>query len=100
MALAGNVGAMINRPQPFGCARSFFGEDQGVYVLTVHDHALMPFLHAAHAAGVPAEPLGRTGGTRLIFELPDADHAVPLTALRTAHEGFFPRLMGADAALA
>jgi phosphoribosylformylglycinamidine synthase len=100
MALAGNVGAMINKPQPFGCARAFFGEDQGVYVVTVHDHALIDFLHAAHAAGVPAEPLGRTGGTRLIFERAHADYAVPLGALRDAHERFFPELMGADAALA
>jgi len=100
MALAGNVGAMINRPQPFDAPRAFFGEDQGVYVVTVHDHALLDVLHGAHAAGVEAEPLGRTGGTRLIFELPDSDYAVSLQALRSAHEGFFPALMGADAALA
>ena len=100
MALAGNVGAMINRPQPYGAARSFFAEDQGVYLVTVHDHALLPFLHAAHAAEVTAEPMGRTGGTRLIFELADTDHAVPLSALRDANEGFFPKLMGEDAALA
>ena len=100
MALAGGIGAMINKPQPFGCARAFFGEDQGVYVVTVHDHALMAFLHAAHAADVEAHALGRTGGTRLIFERAHADYAVPLAALRGAHEGFFPSLMGADAALA
>ena len=60
----------------------------------------MDLLAEAHAAGVEIEPLGRTGGTRLIFELPDADFAVKLDDLRTAHEGFFPKLMGADAALA
>ncbi|WP_419809074.1 phosphoribosylformylglycinamidine synthase subunit PurL [Sphingomonas sp.] len=100
MALAGDIGAMIDRPQPFGCARAFFGEDQGVYVLTVHDHALIEFLHAAHAAGVEAEPLGRTGGSRLIFERAHADYAVSLATLREAHEAFFPKLMGTDAALA
>jgi hypothetical protein len=100
MALAGNVGAMINRPQPFDGPRAFFGEDQGVYLVTVHDHALLDFLHAAHAAGVEAEPRGRPGGTRVIFELAEADHVVPLAALRAAHEGFFPTLMGVDAALA
>ncbi|GAA0671902.1 phosphoribosylformylglycinamidine synthase [Sphingomonas insulae] len=100
MALAGGIGAMIDRKQPFGCARSFFAEDQGVYVVTVQDHALLDFLGAAHAAGVEAEPLGRTGGKRLIFERPDRDDVVTLDDLRTAHEGFFPRLMGADAALA
>jgi len=100
MALAGGIGAMIDRKQPFGCARSFFAEDQGLYVVTVHDHALLDFLGAAHAAGVEAEPLGRTGGKRLIFERPDRDDVVAVDALRTAHEGFFPTLMGADAALA
>ncbi len=100
MALAGGIGAMIDRKQPFGCARSFFAEDQGVYVVTVQDHALLDFLGAAHAAGVEAEPLGRTGGKRLIFERPDRDDVVTLDALRNAHEGFFPTLMGADAALA
>ena len=100
MALAGGIGAMIDRKQPFGCARSFFAEDQGVYVVTIHDHALLDFLGAAHAAGVEAEPLGRTGGKRLIFERPDRDDVVALDALRGAHEGFFPTLMGADAALA
>jgi phosphoribosylformylglycinamidine synthase II len=100
MALAGGIGAMVDRKQPFGCARSFFAEDQGVYVVTVHDHSLLDFLGAAHAAGVEAEPLGRTGGKRLIFERPDRDDVVAIDDLRAAHEGFFPTLMGADAALA
>ena len=100
MALAGNIGAMIDRKQPHDGAAAWFAEDQGVYLVTVHDHALLDFLHAASDAGVEAEPMGRTGGKRLIFELPKADHAVSLDALRTAHEGFFPTLMGADAALA
>ncbi|UVO52323.1 phosphoribosylformylglycinamidine synthase subunit PurL [Sphingomonas sp. SUN019] len=100
MALAGNIGAMIDRKQPFDCAHSFFAEDQGVYIVTVEDSALMDFLHAALDAGVEAEPLGRTGGKRLIFERPNRDDVVSLDALREAHEGFFPKLMGADAALA
>ena len=39
-------------------------------------------------------------GSRLIFELPDGDHAIALAELRQAHEGFFPKLMGSDPALA
>ncbi len=100
MALAGDIGAMIDRKQPFDCARAFFAEDQGVYIVTVEDHALLDFLGAAHAADVEAEPLGRTGGKRLIFERPDRDDVIALETLRTAHEGFFPKLMGGDAALA
>jgi phosphoribosylformylglycinamidine synthase II len=93
MALAGGIGAMIDRKQPFDCAHSFFAEDQGVYIVTVEDSALMDFLGAAHAAGVEAEPMGRTGGKRLIFERPNRDDVVTLDALRSAHEGFFPALM-------
>ena len=100
MALAGNIGAMIDRRQPYDCARSFFAEDQGVYIVTIDDHAMLDFLTAAHAAGVEVEPLGRTGGKRLIFERPDRDDVLALDVLRAAHEGFFPKLMGADAALA
>ncbi|HEX8484572.1 phosphoribosylformylglycinamidine synthase subunit PurL [Sphingomonas sp.] len=100
MALAGGIGAMIDRKQPFDCARSFFAEDQGVYIVTIDDHGMLDFLAAAHAAGVEVEPVGRTGGKRLIFERPDRDDVVTLDALRAAHEGFFPGLMGADAALA
>ena len=100
MALASGIGAIVDRKQPFDCAGSFFAEDQGVYLVTADDHALADFLHAAHAAGVEVEPLGRTGGKRLIFERPDRDDVVTLEALRTAHEGFFPRLMESDAAIA
>jgi phosphoribosylformylglycinamidine synthase len=98
MALAGNIGAMINSPQPFGVAGSFFGEDQGLYILTVHDHALVEFLSGAKKAGLAADPLGRTIAGRLIFELPEADFCVGLDELRAAHEGFFPALMRGEIA--
>ena len=99
MALAGGIGAMIDRALPYDTAASLFAEDQGVYVVTVHDHALLDFLQAALDAGVEAEPLGRTIGTRIIFELAGGDFCVPLDALRAAHEGFFPKLMSVEAAL-
>ncbi|TPG54343.1 phosphoribosylformylglycinamidine synthase subunit PurL [Sphingomonas glacialis] len=99
MALAGNVGAMLHAPLPCGVACSLFGEDQGLYVATIADHLLLETLTAADAAGVEIERIGRTIANRLIFELPDDDHVVTLDALRTAHEGFFPALMGDAAAL-
>lgn len=94
MALASGIGAIIDKPQPFDCARSFFGEDQGLYIVTVEDGALIEFLATADAAGVPVEPLGRTIRSRIIFERPDRDCAITLDELRAAHEGFFPALMG------
>jgi phosphoribosylformylglycinamidine synthase subunit PurL len=92
MALASNIGALINGPARFGHA-GYFAEDQGVYVATVADDCLLTFLRRAHAAGVEVEAIGRTKGSRLIFELPDGDHAVSLAELRAAHEGFFAGLM-------
>ncbi len=61
---------------------------------------LADFMVAAHKADVPADPIGRTIKDRLIFELDEGDWTVSLADLRTAHEGFFPALMGEDAALA
>ena len=46
------------------------------------------------------DPVGRTIKDRIVFELEGSDHQVTLAELREAHEGFFPNLMGADAALA
>jgi phosphoribosylformylglycinamidine synthase len=94
MALASGIGAIVDQAQPFGLAGSFFGEDQGLYLVTVPDEALAEFLTDASAADVPADPLGRTIKDRLIFELDEGDWAIPLSDLRAAHEGFFPALMG------
>jgi len=99
MALAGNVGALINRLVPASNA-ALFAEDQGLYVATICDNCLFTFLARAHAAGVEVEAIGRTCGTRLILELPNGDHAVSLAELRRAHEGFFPDLMGGEPAVA
>lgn len=100
MALASGIGVLVNEAQPFGAAGSFFGEDQGLYVVTICDTCLADFMKAAHAADVPADPLGRTIKDRVIFETEEGDWAVTIDELRAAHEGFFPKLMGTDAALA
>jgi phosphoribosylformylglycinamidine synthase len=94
MALASGIGAMVNEAQPFGVAGSFFGEDQGLYLVTVPDEALTEFLSSAAAVDVPADPIGRTIKDRLIFELDEGDWTIGLDELRAAHEGFFPTLMG------
>ena len=93
MALAGDIGALIDGPAAFGLAGDFFAEDQGLYLVTVDDHALLGFLAGAKACGIACEPIGRTAGRRLIFERDEGDFAVPLADLRAAHEGFFPALM-------
>jgi phosphoribosylformylglycinamidine synthase II len=100
MALASNLGVLVNEPQPFGIAGSLFGEDQGVYVVTVCDTCLADFMVAANAADVPADPIGRVIKDRIIFELDEGDWTVAVADLRTAHEGFFFNLMGAEDVLA
>jgi phosphoribosylformylglycinamidine synthase len=47
-------------------------------------------------------PIGTTGGDSIAFDLVGRGgrQSVSLADLRAAHEGFFPRLMGEDAALA
>jgi phosphoribosylformylglycinamidine synthase len=99
MAMAGNVGALLSI-ESSAAAASLFAEDQGVYVATVADHALLDILAGAGAAEIDAEPIGRTSGSRLIFELSQGDHVVPVSDLRAAHEDFFPRLMGGKGPLA
>ncbi len=96
MSLASGIGAHINEPQPFGVAGSFFGEDQGLYIVTVNDGALADFMAAADKADVPVDLLGRTIKNRIIFELEEGDWFVAVDDLRTAHEGFFPRLMESE----
>jgi phosphoribosylformylglycinamidine synthase len=83
-----NVGAIL------------FGEDQGRYVVTTSDPDRVRSL--ANSAQLFAVPLGMTGGDALTFDLVGrgGSQSVSLADLRQAHEGFFPRLMGADAALA
>jgi phosphoribosylformylglycinamidine synthase len=72
MALASGIGAVLDG---IGTAGAAFGEDQGCYLVTA-------------PAGTVREGkiIGRTGGTSVA--------GIGLAALRAAHEGFFPALMG------
>jgi len=83
MALAAKVGVSLSASGVGG----LFGEDQGRYLLAVSDAG--PILAAAKAAGVPAGVVGQAGGESLSG--PGFD--VPLTTLRTAHEGWLPGYM-------
>jgi phosphoribosylformylglycinamidine synthase II len=90
MALASGIGARVgNYNDELSDHAWGFGEDQGLYIVTTK-------------SGVVSLPenswfLGFTGGDSV--EITDVC-AIPLADLRAAHEGFFPTLMGADAALA
>jgi phosphoribosylformylglycinamidine synthase II len=101
MALAGNIGmTMTVVPQIPNPGAILFGEDQSRYVVTTRDPDQVRAI--ANDAQLFAVAIGTTGGEALVFDLVDrvGTQAVGLADLRAAHEGFFPRLMGADAALA
>ena len=82
-------------------AAILFGEDQGRFVVTTARSRRRP-RRGQCGANLFAVPIGTTGGDALIFDLVDrgGPQRVSLADLRAAHEGFFPKLMGADAALA
>jgi phosphoribosylformylglycinamidine synthase len=101
MALAGNIGmtmtVVAQIPNP---GAILFGEDQGRYVVTTRDPDQVRAL--ANEAKLFAVPIGTSGGDALVFDLVDrgGPQWVTLKELRAAYEGFFPKLIGADAALA
>jgi phosphoribosylformylglycinamidine synthase len=71
MALAGRIGATLDA---LNTAQAF-GEDQARYVVTTPANVTLD----------GAVRIGTTGG--------DSVAGVPLSTLRTAHEGFMPNLM-------
>jgi phosphoribosylformylglycinamidine synthase subunit PurL len=101
MALAGNIGLDMTVVQEIpNPGAILFGEDQGRYVVTTTDPDAVRA--AANAAQLFTVPIGTTGGNSISFDLVGRGgrQSVSLADLRAAHEGFFPRLMGEDAALA
>jgi phosphoribosylformylglycinamidine synthase II len=94
MALAGGQGVALERDLPRSPA-FLFGEDQARYVVTTGNSD--PVVRVLAAAAVPHMYLGSVAGDFL--RLSDSI-AVKLADLRRAHEGFFPRLMQAEPAIA
>jgi phosphoribosylformylglycinamidine synthase len=72
-----------------------FGEDQGRYVVAAPSEAAL--YKVLREADVPHMFLGNATSNEISF---CRRPSVALEDLRRAHEGFFPKLMGPDAALA
>jgi phosphoribosylformylglycinamidine synthase len=70
----------------------WFGEDQGRYVVEVTPQRAEEVLERARLLELPARIVGRTGGDAISLK---GETALPLTELRSAYEGWMPRLMGA-----
>ena len=100
MALAGGVG-MRNKwiPTVSNPGHLLFGEAQGRYLVATSRPELVEARTAEKM--LLSFRFGSTGGTTLLFEWGQGQSSsIPLADLRAAHEGFFPRLMGAEGALA
>jgi phosphoribosylformylglycinamidine synthase len=97
MALAGGTGAVVGVPASAPLAPVLFGEDQGRYLVTTKDAAVV--LASAQAKGVFAAAIGSTGGNAIVVEH-RTRWSVPLADLRGAHEGFFRNLMRNEPAVA
>jgi len=74
----GGIGAAVTVPvatldAPFDpVAATLFGESASRVIVSVAPGGLADVLHRAAAAGVPASPVGRTGGPRLLMRIDDA----------------------------
>src|SRR5579884_2412166 len=96
MALAGGIGAEVKLPSARNPAAVLFGEDQGRMLLTTRWPERVRGV--ANAAQLFAIEVGTTGGDAIVIRssATGESHKVSLSALRAAHEGFFPKLMGSE----
>jgi phosphoribosylformylglycinamidine synthase len=93
MALAGDIGADITLGDSGLPAHAvLFGEDQGRYVVACAADRAAEIADRACRAGVAVRALGTAGGRQLTV---DGAQAISLDDLRTTHEGWLPRFMGA-----
>ncbi len=92
MAMASGIGATVNQLDDTDPVATFFGEDQGRYLVTMRRDAVDHFLEkTAPASGLFCAWIGTTGGASL--KLGNA-RAIPVAELKAAHEGWFAAFMG------
>jgi phosphoribosylformylglycinamidine synthase subunit PurL len=90
MAMASGIGATIEEPGSLSSIASFFGEDQGRYVVTVKRDALNAMLERSNNSGVSAALIGATGGNELKL---GSARPILVSDLKSAHESWFPGFM-------
>jgi len=95
MALAGKRGIELFAYEGKLPAHAiWFGEDQGRYIVEAKPDVAEEIIERARLLALPARILGRTGGDALVLR---GEPAVPLTALRSAHERWLPGYMAGTA---
>jgi phosphoribosylformylglycinamidine synthase subunit PurL len=91
MALAGGLGAELEKTREGVPAHaSWFGEDQGRYVVATDPDSVLLVIGLAAGADIPARVIGKVGGDAL--KLP-GEAPLMLETLRSAHEGWLPAFM-------
>jgi phosphoribosylformylglycinamidine synthase len=92
MAMASGIGATVNSLHGRPPVPTFFGEDQGRYLVTIpRDQVEWFFDKRVVDTGIFAPWIGMTGGSEL--KLGEA-RAISVGELKAAHESWFPRFMG------
>lgn len=94
MAMASGIGARVTDVEGNDPVKTFFGEDQGRYLVTLNldpqGDAIAALWAEAKSLGIHAPWIGTTGGSDLVL---GAARAVPVAELKAAHEGWFPSYM-------
>ncbi|MDF1607466.1 phosphoribosylformylglycinamidine synthase subunit PurL [Hoeflea sp. YIM 152468] len=98
MVMASDLGMKIDLSSSQGPAHALlFGEDQARYVITVPADLGSYIMASAEGAGVPFRHLGTVSGSALQIE---GVLCVAVSALRAAHESWFPAYMDTPTTLA
>ncbi|WP_029040843.1 phosphoribosylformylglycinamidine synthase subunit PurL [Cucumibacter marinus] len=90
MAIASGIGAQVNQLNDVSPIETFFGEDQGRYVVALDPRNLDVVWEKAARREVSAFWIGNTGGDSLIL---GEARAISVEALIQAHESWFPDYM-------
>jgi phosphoribosylformylglycinamidine synthase len=97
MAISSGIGATIDAVEGHNPVLTFYGEDQGRYVLTVTKSDLDEVRAAAKAAGVSCPAIGVTGGSSVKL---GTARAIEIKELHLAYESWFPQFMDGETLIA
>jgi phosphoribosylformylglycinamidine synthase len=93
MAMASDIGATVDAVEGHNPVLTFYGEDQGRYVLAVSQSNLETVTAQAAKAGVSLVAIGKTGGSTVKL---GTARGVEINELRSAHESWFPQFMDGE----
>jgi phosphoribosylformylglycinamidine synthase len=92
MSSESRIGALLEAPSTLPLHAWCFGEDQGRYVLEVHEDNLPSVLEEAREHDTAVRVIGKTGGHVISI----GGRAVPVDELLAINEAWLPGFMGAE----